>query len=72
MFHIAARKIWLVFDDLTTVLHEPELGLLNTVNRDFENRPKRRPLAINRLISRPCRLTMLVFSSEMSNPSCWR
>ena len=42
IFHVAARKIRLVFDDLTTVLHEPELGVLNVVNRDFENRSKRR------------------------------
>ena len=42
IFHVAARKIRLVFDDLTTVLHEPELGVLNIVNSDFENRSKRR------------------------------
>jgi hypothetical protein len=37
--HVAARKIWLVFDDFTTVLHEPELGLLSIgfLVRDLES-----------------------------------
>jgi hypothetical protein len=55
IFHVAAWKIRLVFDDLTTVLHEPDLGMLNIVNRDLEDRSKSGPLSIKRLICRPCK-----------------
>ena len=48
----AARKIWLVFDDLTTVLYETEFGLLSSVNRDFENRSKRRT-SFNKQVDMP-------------------
>src|ERR1700729_3141898 len=43
IFHVASWEVWLVLDDLTTILHEPPLGFFHTIARYLQNRPQRWP-----------------------------
>ena len=42
IFDVASRKVRLIFDDFTAILHQPALCLFDAVHRDFQNRPQRR------------------------------
>src|ERR1700733_3759552 len=41
IFHMASWEVWLVHDDLTTILYEPRLCFFHTFHRYLQNRPKR-------------------------------